>query len=402
MERLSLPAARRIALAAQGFGRPRPAGAVHAGHLGRLIERLGLLQLDFVNVLVPSHYLVPFSRLGPYDRGRLDRLAAGRRFTEQWAHEASLVPVETWPLLAHRRAEFRARPWGFERFLAEQPAYVDRVLEEVRRRGALSADDLPEPEDGPTHLEHSWFRSVRRAVLETFFGRGLLAVTERRDFVRRYDLAERVIPAEYRERGIERAEAERELLRRAARALGVATAGDLADYFRMPMAAARPRLAELVAAGELLPVRVDGWRETAWLAPATRRPRRIAAQALLSPFDPLIWFRPRTARLFGFDYRFEIFVPAEKRRWGAYVLPFLLGDRLAARVDLKADRPAASLRVLGAWHEPWAAPDEVAPPLAAELATLAGWLGLGAVTVADQGDLAPALRERLATVLDPA
>lgn len=391
MERLSLPAARRVALAAQGFGRRRPAGRVHAGHLGRLVERLGLLQLDFVNVLVPSHYLVPFSRLGPYDRAALDRLAAGRRFTEQWAHEASLVPVEAWPLLAHRRAELRVRPWGFERFLAERPAYVERVLEEVRRRGPLSADELPEPEEGPTYLDHSWFRSARRAVLEALFGRGVLAVPERRGFVRRYDLAERVVPAEHFGRRIERAAAERELLRRAARALGVATAGDLADYFRMPVAAARPRLTELAEAGELQPVRVDGWRETAFLDPAARRPRRVAAQALLSPFDPLIWFRPRTARLFGFDYRFEIFVPPEKRRWGAYVLPFLHDDRLAARVDLKADRAAATLRVLGAWHEPWAEPEEIAPPLGAELATMARWLGLAAVQVSPNGDLAPAL-----------
>jgi uncharacterized protein YcaQ len=391
-ERLSLPAARRIALAAQGFARPRPTAPVDAGHLRRLIERLGLLQLDFVTVLVPSHYMVPFSRLGPYDRGRLDRLANGRAFTEQWAHEASVVPVDAWPLLAHRRAAFRCRPDGFERFLAEQPAYVERVLDEVRRRGALSAEDLPDPEAGPTGLEHSWFKSVQRAVLETFFGRGELAVPGRRGFVRRYDLAERVVPAEHYERRVEPDEAQRELLRRSARALGVGTAADLADVFRMPVGAAKPRLAELVAAGELALVQVDGWRETAYLDPAARRPRRVRATALLSPFDPLIWFRPRTARLFAFDFRFEIFVPPEKRRWGAYVLPFLLGDRLVARVDLKSDRAAGALRVLGAWREPWADPAAVAPPLAAELRTLAAWLGLADLTVADRGELAAELR----------
>lgn len=389
---LSLPAARRIALAAQGFARPRPTSRVDAGHLRRLVERLGLLQLDFVNVLVPSHYLVPFSRLGPYDRGRLDRLANGRAFTEQWAHEASLVPVDAWPLLAHRRAAFRCRPYGFERFLDEQPAYVECVLDEVRRRGPLSADELPDPDAGPTHLEHSWFRSVPRAVLETFFGRGALAVPRRRGFVRQYDLAERVVPLAYFERRVDPDEAQRELLRRAACALGVGTAGDLADYFRMPVGEARPRLAELAAAGELATVRVDGWRETAYLDPAARRPRRVRAAALLSPFDPLICFRPRTARLFDFDFRFEIFVPPQKRRWGAYVLPFLLGDRLAARVDLKADRPARALRVLGSWREPWADGEEVAPPLAAELRTLATWLDLDEVAVADRGDLAADLR----------
>ncbi|HEX2164658.1 MAG TPA: crosslink repair DNA glycosylase YcaQ family protein, partial [Thermoanaerobaculia bacterium] len=192
------------------------------------------------------------------------------------------------------------------------------------------------------------------------------------------------------------AAAERELLRRAARAAGVGTAADLADWFRMPVAAARPRLDELVAAGELTTVRVDGWREPAYLDPAARRPRRVRAAALLSPFDPLIWFRPRTRRLFGFDFRFEIFVPQEKRRWGAYVLPFLWGERLAARVDLKSDRAAGALRVLGAWREAWAEPEEVAAPLAAELGTLAGWLGLGEVLVAENGDLAPALRAALA------
>lgn len=391
MERLSLAAARRVALAAQGFARPRPAGRVDAGHLARLIERLALLQLDFVNVLVPSHYLVPFSRLGAYDRGRLDRLAAGRRFTEQWAHEASLVPVEAWPLLAHRREEFVCRPRGFEGFLREHPDYVERVLAAVRERGPLSADELPDPERGPARLEHSWFGSARRAVLETFFGRGVLAVMERRRFTRVYDLAERVVPAEHRERRVERPEAERELLRRAARALGVATAGDLADYFRMFVADVKPRLAELVTAGELVPVAVEGWRDTAYLDPAARRPRRVRAAALLSPFDPLIWFRPRTARLFEFDYRFEIFVPPAKRRWGAYVLPFLWRERLAARVDLKADRDTRTLRVQGAWREPWADPDEVAAPLAAELATLAGWLELPRVAVDERGDLAPAL-----------
>ncbi|HUO85928.1 MAG TPA: crosslink repair DNA glycosylase YcaQ family protein [Thermoanaerobaculia bacterium] len=389
---VSLRAARRIALAAQGFGRPRPTGKVDAGHLRRLIERLGLLQLDFVNVLLPSHYLVPFSRLGPYDRGRLDRLAAGRRLTEQWAHEASLVPVEAWPLFAERRRRFVARPRDFAAFLDRRPDYVALVLDEVRRRGPLGAEDLSDPPGESRRLDHDWFGTVPRAILETFLGRGVLAVARRRGFVRLYDLAERVVPAEDFGRRVEAAEADRELLRRAARAHGVGTAADLADYFRMPVAEARPRLAELVAAGELVEVRVDGWRETAFLDPVARRPRRIRAAALLSPFDPLIWFRPRTARLFGFDFRFEIFVPAAKRRWGAYVLPFLLDERLVARVDLKADRRAGVLRVLGAWGEADAEPAVVAGPLAAELEGLAGWLGLAGVEVAGRGDLLGALR----------
>jgi uncharacterized protein YcaQ len=398
--RLSRARARRIALAAQGFGRLRPSGPVHRGHLRRLVERLGLVQLDFVTVLVPAHYQVPFSRLGPYDRRLLDDLAYRRReLTEQWAHEASLVPVESWPLLEHRRQAFVARPRGFATFLEAQPAYVRGVLEEVRRRGPLAAEDLPDAEGVPRRLEHSWFGTVQRAVLESLFGRGALAIARRRpDFSRLYDLSERVVPEEHHGRRVERPEAQRELLRRSARGHGVGTAADLADYWRMPVREARPRLAELVAAGELEEVTVEGWREAAFLHPEARQPRRIEATALLSPFDPLVWFRPRTARLFGFDYRFEIFIPAARRRWGSYVLPFLLGDELVARVDVKSERDAGLLRVRGAWLEAGARAEAVAPPLAAELAALAAWLGLGGVAAADRGDLAAPLAGALGSL----
>jgi uncharacterized protein YcaQ len=235
---------------------------------------------------------------------------------------------------------------------------------------------------GPRRIEGSWHGSVRRAVLEAHFGRGLLAVAERRpDFARVYDLAERRIPREHHARVLGRTEAQRELLRRAARAHGVGTAADLADYYRMPVREARPRLAELVEEGALRAVRVAGWREPAYLHPEARLPGRVEAAALLSPFDPLVWFRPRAARLFDFDYRIEIFVPRPKRRWGYYVMPFLLGDRLVARVDLKADRPGRRLLVLAAYLEPLAEADPVATALAAELRTLADWLGLEAVVV---------------------
>lgn len=387
---LSAAAARRVALAAQGFDRPRPVGRVDVRHLRRVVARLGLLQLDFVTVLVPAHYLVLFSRLGPYDRRILADLAYDRgELIEQWAHEASLVPVDAWPLLAHRRERFVARPLGFASFLARQPRYVERVLAEVRERGPLAAEDLPDAEGVPRRLEHAWFGTVPRAVLESLFGRGSLAVARRRpDFSRLYDLAERVVPADHHERRVERHAAERELLRRAARAHGVATAADLADYWRMPVREARPRLAELVAAGELAEVAVEGWRETAYLDPGARVPRRVAAAALLAPFDPLVWTRKRTARLFAFDYRFEVFIPPARRRWGAYVLPFLLGDRLVARVDVKAERRERLLRVAGSWLEPGAEVDAVAAALAGELTALAGWLALDAVTVGPRGDLA--------------
>jgi uncharacterized protein YcaQ len=233
-------------------------------------------------------------------------------------------------------------------------------------------------------------------VLEAHFGSGRLAVAARRpDFSRAFDLPERVIPPAHLAQEVPVEEAQRELLRRAARALGVATVADLADYWRMKVGEARPRVGELVEAGELAPVRVEGWREAALLFRGARAPRRVQAAALLSPFDPLIWFRPRTRRLFGFDYRMEVFVPAPKRRWGVYVLPFLLGDRLVARADLKSDRAGQALRVLAAFGERDARADEVAPALAAELRTLARWLGLSRVRVERRGNLARALAAAL-------
>ena len=380
---LSLTEARHIALAAQGFDRARPEGRVTAGHLRRTIRQLGLLQIDYVNVLVPAHYLVPFSRLGPYQKSLLEDLIYRRReFTEQWAHEASIVPVETWPLLRHRMDSHRLRSWGFEQFIEQNPGYVDWVLEQVRVRGALIPDDLPDSDGIPRRLPGTWIGTVPRAVLEAHFGRGVLAIADRRpNFARAYDLAERVVPPEHHTRKIDREEAERELVRMAAGSHGVGTVADLADYYRMPVKDARPRIGELVASGELREVRVEGWREAAYLHREARMPKRIAASALLSPFDPVVWYRDRASRLFGFHYRIEIYVPRENRRWGYYVLPFLHGDRLVARVDLKADRTGRRLRVLAAHLEPDAGADEVAGALATELSTLARWLGLDSVTV---------------------
>jgi hypothetical protein len=393
-------AARRLALAAQGFGDPRPRKP-GPRHLAGVIRRLGLLQLDFVNVLVPSHYLVPFSRLGPYDRAALDRVVyGGREFTEQWAHEASIIPVETWPLLRHRRDTHIARPWGFDDIMAEHHEYVETAVGEITRRGPLGPSDLPDPSHTGRRLPESWYGTVPRAVLEACFGRGQLAVTGRREnFSRVFDLAERVIPHAHYHRQVDQHESQRELLRIAARACGVGTAADLADYFRMKVGEARPRIAELVEAGDLLHVHVEGWREAAYVPRLTDATASeglpIAARALLSPFDPLIWFRPRTTRLFHFDYRCEIFVPSTKRRWGSYVLPFLMGDRLAARVDVKSDRPNGRLLVLGAYLESWAEAAAVAPALAGELQALAAWLKLDRIRVGRRGQLAPALAAAL-------
>ncbi len=386
-EDLSLSEARRIPLAAQGFDRARPR-RVDARQLRRTIRQLGLLQIDYVNVLVPAHYQPLFSRLGPYDRSRLDDLVYNRReFTEQWAHEASILPTESWPLLRHRMREHT--PWRrVAEDLQRNAAYVEWVLEQVRERGSLTPDDLPGPDGvrGSGRTRRGW--PLAKEALEWHFARGELAVSERRGSVRAYDLAERVLPPDHHSRDVGRDEAQRELLRLAARAHGVGTAGDLADYYRMPIAVARQRVDELVEAGELGQVRVEGWREPAYLHPAVRLPGRISAAALLSPFDPVVWHRPRAGRLFGFDYRIEIYVPQAKRRWGYYVLPFLLGERLAARVDLKADRGARRLLVLAAYIESAAEPARVAETLAAELRTLAGWLDLDSVSVERRGGFA--------------
>lgn len=378
-----------MALAAQGFDRARP-GRVGVRHLEATLQRIGALQLDFVNVLVPAHFLIPFSRLGPYRREALHGLIYGSgKFTEQWAHEAAVIPVETWPLLKHRMAEHRVRPWGFEQVLAGQEAYADSVLAAIGREGPLAAHELPAAEGETGSFEGTWIGSFERAVLEAHFGFGRLASANRlANFSRSYDLAERLIPAAHFGRAVSRGEAYRELLLLAARAHGVGTAHDLADYYRLNITEAKRALAELAGEGLLETVFVEGWAELAYLHPGAARPRAVRACALLSPFDPLVWFRPRAKRLFGFDYRIEIYTPAAKRVYGYYVLPFLQGERLTGRVDLKADRAAGVLRVLAAYHEEGVAPETVAGPLAGELRVLAGWLGLRDVEFGRKGNLA--------------
>jgi uncharacterized protein len=371
---LSLTEARRLALAAQGFHRERPRRAT-VRHIRDTIRRLRLLQIDCVNVVCPAHYMVPFSRLGPYDRCAFDKLVyRSGEFAEHWAHEISIIPAETWPLLRYRRETDRVRPWGFEKVLEERAGYAAMALEEIKRRGPLAADDLPPPE-GSTRIPGAWIGTVARGVLEAHFLRGTLAAAGRRsDFSRLYDLAERVIPAEHRCREVGYDEGRRALLLQAARAHAVGTAKDLADYFRMPVGEARPLLRGLVESGQLYEARVEGWREIAYLDPEAEVPRSIEAAALLSPFDPLIWCRPRIERLFGFEYRVEIFVPPEKRKYGFYVLPFLLGENLVARVNLKMDRASGRLRVIGKWFE-GRKTKSIDAALSAELGVLEAWLG---------------------------
>jgi uncharacterized protein YcaQ len=391
-ESARLPAglARRIALAAQGFAGPRPNGAVGTRDLRRLIDRLAVVQIDSVNVLSRAHYLPAFSRLGAYPRQALDDLA-GRRHDlfEYWAHEASYLPVRLHPLLRWRMAAAEEHAWGnMVRLQRERPGYVAEVLERVRGSGPVRASDLLEPK--PDRPGTMWNWHAGKVALEwLFFTGAITAVHRTAGFERVYDLTERVLPAEVvRAPTPEPADAVRELVRTAARALGVATERDLRDYFRLRPEAARAAIAELADAGELMPVEVAGWGAPAWLDPAARRPRWIRARALLSPFDSLVWERPRVERIFGFRYRLEIYTPAAKRVHGYYVLPFLLGDQLVARVDLKADRQAGALRVQAAHGEEGIERPVVAASLAGELRLMADWLELTDVAVTDRGDLA--------------
>ena len=394
MERLSLAEARRVALAAQGFAE-RPLGRapdVRALRT-RVIDRVGLLQIDSVNVLQRAHYLPAFSRLGHYDVAKLDTLAhrAPRRLFEYWGHEASLLPVELHPFLRWRMRRAHDEAWGGMRRIArERPGLVRAVLDDVRGRGPLTAAQLAH-HDAPRGPKGTWWdwSDVKRA-LEFLFWSGEVTSARRRRFERLYDVPERVLPKAVLDAPTPPAdEAHRELLRRAARAMGVATEADLRDYFRLSAADARPRIAELVEAGDLVPVAVEGWGAPAYLSPERRLPRRVDARALVGPFDSLIWMRPRVERLFGFRYRIEIYVPKHKRVHGYYVLPLLLGDRLVARVDLKSDRQARALRVQAAHTEP-GAPPETGEALAHQLRRLADWLGLDDVVYAGGGDLATA------------
>ena len=393
---LSQSQARRVALAAQGFNDPKPAGRVDRRHLRRVLDRVGLLQLDSVNVAVRAHYMPLFSRLGPYPMPAIDEHAyRHRELFEYWGHEASLLPPALHPLFRWRMARAASgEMWGGVATIATRRSdFVDRVLAEVTERGPVRTADI---EDGPrVRTGEMWDWSDAKKALEWLFWAGRIAVAERVNFERRYDLPERVLPAEVLAAPTPTMEeAHRELLVLSARHHGLGTARDLSDYYRLSLARCKPRLQELVEEGRLRQVSVEGWKEPAYLHPDAALPRRVDARALLSPFDPVVWERTRAQRLFDFHYRIEIYVPAAKRVWGYYVFPFLLGDRLAGRVDLKADRAAGALLVRGAWHEDHADPGETAEAMAAELDSMAGWLGLDRVEVTDNGNLAPLLRKR--------
>jgi uncharacterized protein len=400
---LSLGEARRIALATQGFGRPRPV-RVTKRHLLSTIQRLGLLQIDSVNVLVRAHYFPPFSRIGPYPTEWLDDLAYRKRLLfEYWGHAASLIPVSLFPSFRWRmeRAKQGIGVYrGLVNFAKENEALIEQVLEQIRRHGPAGAGDVEKAirEEQLAKKAGWWEWSDSKTVLEWLFWSGQVTTRTRRNFERVYDLTERVFPHLYNGAIQDRETAQRALVATASRALGVATENDLADYFRLKINDARPRIRELVETGELLEVQVEGWRQPAYLSSAVRIPRSLEAAAFLSPFDPLLWERKRTERLFGFRYRIEIYTPAAQRQHGYYVLPFLFGQNFVARLDLKADRASQSLRVVGAFAEPQTEPKTFVHAVAAELRSLADWLGLEKIVISKNGDLAGMLRAALATV----
>ncbi|KZE92265.1 hypothetical protein AVP42_02731 [Agromyces sp. NDB4Y10] len=392
--------ARRIALAAQGFGRPIPA-APGARALGGVVDRLGLLQIDSVNVFERSHYLPAFSRIGGYDRAALDRLAWGRRgrLVEYWAHQAAFIPRELWPMFEFRREEYRrsgTSEWGG--WLSENRRLADWLRAELAANGPMPASAIEH--DANERRGPWWGWSDVKRTLEWMFRTGEVVCVDRRRFERVYALPEQALDPALLDAAPAGADQVRTLVERAASALGIATAADLADYWRMKSAQVRPAVADLVDAGVLLPVEVPGWTTgsrpaPAWLHRDARRPRRIEAAALLSPFDPVVWFRPRAERLFDFHYRIEIYTPEPQRRFGYYSLPVVIDDAVVARVDLKSDRAAGVLRVQSAWAEPHA-PAGTAERLVPELRRAADWQGLGEIVVAGRGDLSPAIASALA------
>ncbi|MGI8683370.1 MAG: winged helix-turn-helix domain-containing protein [Mycobacteriales bacterium] len=400
---LSAEQVRRIAVNAQGFDRPRPVRP-NLGHLRRVLARVGAFQIDAVNVLVRSHYLAAFSRLGPYPVDLLDRLTYRERGAyEYWGHAASIVDISLYPALRWRMARQNNREqWTrwLHRVESERPGYAAEVSADVAERGPLTFSELRDPARRPkgnpryTAATTLWDRgSDGKTMLEYLYASGALAIAGRKAFNPLYDLAERVIAAPVLAvPPLSEVEGQRELIRRATAALGVGTVKEVADYFRMSVADTKSRLHELISAGELTECRPQGWSAVGYLHPtASARPVHVAA--LLSPFDSLLWERARVQRVFDFRHSFEIYVPEAKREYGYFVLPFLLGDRLQGRVDLKADRPGRRLLVQGSFAEPETDRAELAAALAGELRSLATWLDLDDISVARRGDLAAALSD---------
>jgi uncharacterized protein len=393
--RFSAAEARRIVLTALGFGSPRPQSPSRR-HFKSLLERTSLVQIDSVNVLVRAHYMPFFSRLGPYPMKWLDEAAyhpRKRSLFEYWGHEASLIRLDLLPYFGWRmrRSSTGEGVWRSIRDTGnEMPELLHRIEAEIRKHGPMSAGELEKALSTGRRTASWWGWSECKKAVEWLFWIGRLTTASRRNFERIYGLTEQVFP-DFRPEQVPEEEAYRMLVRVAAKALGIATAGDLRDYFRLAPKPTERGIEELVAAGELVPVKVDGWAQVAYLDPKARLPRQFDGRALVSPFDPLLWDRKRAERFFGLRYRIEIYTPAHKREHGYYVLPFLLGDTFAARLDLKADRSAGALQVLAAHHEDGIEPKMIVEPLGAELADLKRWLNLDRVVVHKRGNLAALL-----------
>ena len=390
--RLRADQVRRTVLGAQGLARSRPSGPVTVRHAGAFLDRVAAIQLDSVNVIARAHELTLFARFGDHPRDLADRLVAAGRGFEFWGHEASIIDVTLQPALRWRMEEAkRGQMWGGLIEIARDHAdYVDRVRATVRDRGPISARHL---EDRGAKPDHMWGWDRGKKALEYLFWTGELTAWRTANFERVYDLTERALPREVVGAPTpDERDARKVLLLRAARSFGIATAADLADAFRQKRPVARPLVAELVEDGALEEVTVEGWRAPAYRIPGTPVPRVVDACALLTPFDSVMWERDRVERIFDFHYRIEIYVPAPKRTYGYYVLPFLLGDRLVARVDAKADRKGGALLLPGAWGEPGIDVEEVTTALAGEATRLAHFLGLDRVEVGRRGDLARSLR----------
>jgi len=394
-ERLSLATARRVALAAQGFCDPRPTGRVDRRHLRRALDRMGLIQIDSVNVLVRSQELPLFARLGAHPRTLIPDATDDGELFEYWVHEASHVSSAHRHLHTWRMERAREEPWRFADSLrAKRPGFIEEVRDRLAD-GPIVSGELAQ-RTGPKGSWWDWDDGKR--ALEHLFVSGQACARRRRsDFARIYDLPERCLPADVLARpSVPEREARKELLVLAARHHGVGTLADLTDYHRQMLTLCKPLVAELVEEGRLVPVSVDGWAQPAYLHPDARVPRRVSARALLSPFDPVVWNRDRAERLFDFHYRIEIYTPKPKRVYGYYVLPFLLGDRLVGRMDLKADRAHGALLVQAAHAEPGIEPATIADDLAVELRAMASWLELAEIVVAPRGDVAPALAAAVA------
>jgi len=385
-ERISAASARRIALAAQGFGAPRPA-SVGTRQLNLLFERLGTLQIDSVNVFERSHYLPVFARLGAYDKALLDRLTlrAKAPYLEYWAHVATFIPRTDWPLWGWRRARMREKYGKPGEWVDTHPEMMRFVLDELRTHGPMAASEIEHEENvrrGPW-----WGLSDIKEALEYLFVFGEVVTAGRKGFERVYALPEHVLTPDLLNAEVPIDDAQRELVRRALRSHGIGTAKDIADYYRLYVATTARLLDELVEAGEAQRVSVEAWKAPGYLATGARIPRRIETAALLSPFDPVVWERDRALRMFGFHYRIEIYTPAPKRVYGYYTMPALVYEALVGRIDLKSDRQNGVLRVPSAWresHAPAAAVERLVPVLR----ETAAWQGLGDIVVADRGDLA--------------